>query len=216
MDFEILSLPLYALSWYSKIGVNLIQILSYWDNWLLQQANSIVGYSSVFDKIVEYLGIGLVYLVPIILIGVWIYSSHTKKAALQMLFSALLPMLANRLFAKFIWFRPRPFMVQSIDIKEVIFHRPDYSFPSDHAALFAALVMAAFLLGFKKLGWWFLGIGLVVVVTRVITGVHYPLDIIGGIISGVLAALLLNWLKGPLTKYVYNPIITVAHKIHLA
>lgn len=134
-----------------------------------------------------------------------------------MMFAALLPWLVfGKLFARFIWFRPRPFMVQAISVKEIIFHRPDYSFPSDHAALFAALVASAWLLGFKRLGWWFLGMGLVVAITRVITGVHYPLDIIGGVISGVLAALILNWLKGPLTRYVYNPIIKVAHKIHLA
>jgi len=187
-----------------------------WDEGLTEKANHLIGHSFWFDRIISILSVGLVYLVPLILLGVWFYSSHTKKQALQMLFSGLLAWFVfNGLFARFVWTRPRPYIADMVNIRELIFHRPTYSFPSDHAALFAALVCSAWLLGFKKLGWWFFAMGVTVGITRVIIGVHYPLDILAGIVFGALAAFILQWLKKPLTRFVYDPIIKVAQKIHL-
>ncbi len=160
---------------------------------------------------------GLIYLVPVILIGMWFYSRYAKQPTLQILLSGILPWFVfNKLFQYFIWYRPRPYTAADITIQEVFFHRPDYSFPSDHATLLAAVTVAAFLAGYKKVGWWFLSITVIVGIMRVITGVHYPLDIAAGIISGTLGAYVVYWLRGPLTKYVYNPIINLAKKIHLA
>lgn len=184
---------------------------------MVEKANSLVGNYAWLDKIFAYLGMGLVYLVPVILIGMWFYSRYAKQPTLQILLSGILPWFVfNKLFQYFIWYRPRPYTAADITIQEVLFHRPDYSFPSDHATLLAAVTVAAFLAGYKKVGWWFLSITILVGIMRVITGVHYPLDIIAGVVSGTLGAYIVYWLRGPLTKYVYNPIINLAKKIHLA
>jgi len=66
------------------------------------------------------------------------------------------------------------------------------------------------------LGWTLFAITIIIGTSRVIVGVHYPLDIIAGLAGGTLGALLINWLKEPLTKYIYNPIIKIATKIKLA
>lgn len=188
-----------------------------WDSQMVEKANSLVGNYAWLDKIFAYLGMGLVYLVPVILIGMWFYSRYAKQPTLQILLSGILPWFVfNKLFQYFIWYRPRPYTAADITIQEVLFHRPDYSFPSDHATLLAAVTVAAFLAGYKKVGWWFLSITILVGIMRVITGVHYPLDIIAGVVSGTLGAYIVYWLRGPLTKYVYNPIINLAKKIHLA
>ena len=184
---------------------------------MVEKANSLIGHYVWLDKTFAYLGMGLVYLVPVILISMWFYSRYSKQPTLQILFSGILPWFVfNKLFQHFIWFRPRPYTAADISIQEVLFHRPDYSFPSDHATLLAAVTVAAFLIGYKKVGWWFLGIGIIVCILRVVTGVHYPLDIVAGIVSGTLGAYVVYWLRGPLTKYIYNPIINLAKKIHLA
>jgi len=195
----------------------MIDKILFFDNWLLLQANSLVGHSFWADKIILYLSVGVVYLAPLVLIGLWFYSRYAKQPALQLLFSALLSwQVFNRIIAKFIWYRERPFINAKIEIKELFFHRPDHSFPSDHMTFFTALTVASFLAGYRKLGWFFLTTGFVVGVSRVVIGVHYPLDIVGGIVTGVLGALIIYWLRAPLKRWVYEPLIKFARKVHLA
>lgn len=195
----------------------MVSTVFYWDTWLLGKANALVGHLLWLDKTIAYLGVGMVYVVPIILLGLWFYSRYAKQPTLQIILSILLPwQVFNRIFAHFIWFRERPFANSALSVNEVLFHRPDYSFPSDHMTFFAALTAATWLAGYKKLGWVFCIMGIVVGVSRVIVGVHYPLDIIGGIVMGTLGAYIIYWLKGPLTKIFYDPVIKLARKLHLA
>jgi undecaprenyl-diphosphatase len=78
----------------------------------------------------------------------------------------------------------RPF--QSHHVHQLIAHAPGQSFPSDHAtaAFGVALAVAAFL----SLGW---GVVLFVVAlaigfARIYDGIHYPLDIAGGLLAAVI------------------------------
>jgi len=64
---------------------------------------------------------------------------------------------------------------------------PDYhSFPSDHVALMTPLALTVFRLD-RRLGWIGLGWLLVVSLVRLYLGLHYPVDILGGALLGVLA-----------------------------
>ena len=87
----------------------------------------------------------------------------------------------------FAYFRDRPHVaiekVQSI-IGETLTGK---SFPSDHTTVAFALAMTLFLWS-PKVGIWFLVIALLIGVARVIAGVHYPTDVLGGIIVGVFFA----------------------------
>lgn len=64
----------------------------------------------------------------------------------------------------------------------------DYSFPSDHAtATFA--IAAAFLLHEKRgRGIAFLVAALLIIVSRVYVGTHYASDVLGGAVTGIIAA----------------------------
>ena len=195
----------------------MIHAILMYDAALVEKFNTLVGHGIFLDAVIKICATYLIYLVPIILIGCWIYSRHSKAPALQMGLAAVFTWLIfDKLFSAYIWYRPRPYSNSAISVNELIFHRPDYSFPSDHASVLMALAVSAWLLGFKKLGWWLLALMFVIGITRIIIGVHYPLDVIGGIIAGTLGALIINLLKRPLTKYIYNPVIQLAQKLHLA
>ena len=59
------------------------------------------------------------------------------------------------------------------------------SFPSDHAVLLAALPVAL-LYWDRRLAVFWAGLGIVLAFARVAVGFHYPLDMIGGAVIGVL------------------------------
>ena len=61
------------------------------------------------------------------------------------------------------------------------------SFPSGHAAFFFALAMAVYFYN-KKWGTWFFATAILITVARVIAGVHYPPDILGGAVIGIMVA----------------------------
>lgn len=86
---------------------------------------------------------------------------------------------------KTIWFIPRPFSEKEVNL--LIEHREDSTFPSKHAAVAFTAAFGIFLQK-KKLGIWLLLLALGIALSRVIAGVHYPLDILAGAIIGISIA----------------------------
>ncbi len=121
-------------------------------------------------------------------------------------------------------FEPRPFVNHKIHL--LLTHPADASFPSDHTAWSFAVVGLLLFLTFPLLvslwrrrnqGWHglsfaalivplLLAVGAIVIacsigLARVYVGLHYPADILGGAIDGLIAALvvtvLYRWLQQP-------------------
>jgi len=63
------------------------------------------------------------------------------------------------------------------------------SFPSNHSANTAAFAVYTFLF-YRKSGWYIWLIPMVVGISRIYVGVHYPQDVVGGWIFGSLVAVL--------------------------
>ena len=61
------------------------------------------------------------------------------------------------------------------------------SFPSGHMTFFFALALVVFYID-KKWGWRFLSLSAVMGLARIYVGVHWPADILGGAIIGLLCA----------------------------
>ncbi len=90
---------------------------------------------------------------------------------------------------------PRP-MFQLEDIHPLI-EKTGYSFPSGHATFYMALAVAIFL-SHKKAGWWFVIIALFIGLGRIMAGVHFLIDILGGYVIGIGIAYF--------TRYFYDKI----------
>lgn len=91
---------------------------------------------------------------------------------------------------------PRPPAVLPLDSFHIIgpAHR-NGSFPSGHStAIFTLIGVLALGLGIKWLRWPLLAFAILVAVSRSVVGVHWPLDLLGGMLGGWLSALGGVWL----------------------
>ncbi len=89
------------------------------------------------------------------------------------------------------WHRARPF--SALNIPHLVADSA-YSFPSGHTIFMFAL--ATVILHFnKKFGWALMATGLLIGAARVAAGVHYPSDILGGIVLGILTGAAFVWLS---------------------
>ncbi len=78
----------------------------------------------------------------------------------------------------------------------------EYSFPSTHASIFSALAITMYFYH-KKVGYYFMGFALLIGFARIIAGVHFPIDILGGFVLGSLVAYYSRFLAF-FSKNVYN------------
>lgn len=125
-------------------------------------------------------------------------SRKTRKCGLLVLVCMLICLLAGNIGLKNIVARQRPCWIDP-SIQLLIPVPRDYSFPSGHTMhSFTAAVMIFF--HFKKVGIAALILAAVIAFSRMYLFVHFPTDILGGLVIGVLVAVLVNWLDGKLEK----------------
>jgi undecaprenyl-diphosphatase len=100
---------------------------------------------------------------------------------------------------KQIFHHARPYVVLE-NVRKLVTESGDYlSFPSGHAAIFFAIATAIFLFN-RKLGIFSFSIALLVAVSRVYVGVHWPIDVVGGALVGIISGIIVN-------KFIIVPLI---------
>ncbi len=80
-----------------------------------------------------------------------------------------------------------------------LIQKNDFSFPSGHATFYMALAFAIFF-SHKKAGYVFIFFALLIGIARIVAGVHFPIDILGGFILGILTAYLVRFFYKKLNK----------------
>ena len=189
------------------------------DQNILQAANSLlVGKSAIQDAVIKFCAEYLIYALPVIMLVLWfVYKSDKFRKPLFLSFigGVLAWFVITKSIVPHIWFRARPDLAL-IGAKELLFHRPDYSFPSDHATMLFALVFGLYIFGWRKAANWFLVYALVITVARVAVGVHYPLDILAGALSGFIGILIIKLIQKFVIEYLFNPIVSILKIVRLA
>lgn len=84
-------------------------------------------------------------------------------------------------FIRFFYARPRPFV--QLDIDSLIYHSASGSFPSRHAVSAFAIATAIRYID-RRVGRWLLLLAVITGLSRVMVGVHFPLDVLGGGVLG--------------------------------
>ena len=127
----------------------------------------------------------------IVLIAAMIFPKRTRKIAIQMGFAMLLGVLIGNMIIKNAVARPRPYTQPNalITAADLLIKQPsDYSFPSGHTL---ASFNCALCLFYNKKGWGSLALfgAAMIAFSRMFVFVHYPTDIIGGIVLAVVTSL---------------------------
>ncbi|ABO56759.1 undecaprenyl-diphosphatase [Burkholderia sp. SIMBA_043] len=130
----------------------------------------------------------LVYALPAMLLLTWIFGERpTRRQAIEAGAGACVALALAQVVGHF-WFSPRPFMVGVGT--QLIPHAPDSSFPSDHMTFAWSLAAGMLLAGTTRLtGFVMAAMAVAIAWGRVYVGVHWPYDMVGGVLVGTAGAL---------------------------
>ena len=112
---------------------------------------------------------------------------RTRRVGLMCMISMLIGMVITNLVIKNWMARPRPYTLIK-DLLLMIERQKDFSFPSGHATNSFACAWVLFRRAPKRFGIPALILALLIALSRVYVGVHYPTDVLAGIVIGILSA----------------------------
>lgn len=161
------------------------------------------GFLDTFFGLITRLGDGGIFF--IILGVIFLLFKKTRKAGLGMLLALLIGALFTNLVLKELVARPRPYVDESnifhqwwLDVGHGI--ESEFSFPSGHTTASFAAMGAFFAFLNKKWSWLGLVLATLIAFSRIYIVVHYPSDILGGIVVGVASAVIAYFITNAISK----------------
>lgn len=129
--------------------------------------------------------------IPIIATIFVAWRFKNRKDILKFILVVLVGGILSLILAKvtsMLWYNPRPFVVGNFT--PLIPHAADNGFPSDHVLL-ASFLGWTILRYSKKIGIGVLVVAAIIGISRVMAGVHHPIDVIGSfVVSGLVVGLM--------------------------
>ena len=157
---------------------------------IFQKINFLAGKYLWLDKIIIFLA---EYLIYFMVLGGLIYLFFAYQKKWKKFFDLILATVLSRLIItegiRFFYYHPRPFLTYSVN--QLLNHDISSSFPSGHMTFIFPLIAFVYFEN-KKLGIVFGILGILMGLARIAAGVHYPLDILGGILLGIFSAWLVK------------------------
>ena len=151
------------------------------------------GFFTPFFEFVSFLG--LYGIILILLSACLILRRSTRRFGTAMLIGLAVGALLTNCVFKIAIARPRPFSDESSIYYELwklvgMNLEVDASFPSGHTTAAFASMTAVFLTGRKRISWTAFIFAFSMAFARLYLVIHFPSDVLGGIIAGTLAAIL--------------------------
>ena len=160
------------------------------DYLITQQLNAFLLKYFWFDTLVIFLAKYLAYVLGI---GVLLFLLINFRKYLPMIVkgfgAAVLARYGITELIRFLWPRARPFLEGNFNL--LLERVNESAFPSGHAAFFFALSLIVYFYN-KKAGILFFIASALMGVSRVFIGLHWPTDILGGVVVGLFSAWLIH------------------------
>jgi undecaprenyl-diphosphatase len=169
-----------------------VRILNF-DFALLQAINQFAGKLSWVDQIAVYYAKYGPLLFAAILLFIWFtdrsQQTNARKAVLLAIVAVSLALLFNQIIGH-IYFRPRPYIDHQVTL--LLTKSTDPSFPSDHATGSFALAFSILFFYRRSVGYCMIILAGLLGLSRIYAGTHYPLDILGGILTAALGVFIIR------------------------
>lgn len=137
---------------------------------------------------------GRSWIVPVAIAAIFYVRAEKRKALLVILLSLITVAFSDQIAVSLIKplvSRPRPCNPKALvdGGRFLLGYKTSFSFPSAHACnIFAQATL--FTLLYRKYRFYFLSFAALIAFSRVYVGVHYPIDVVGGMIVGIIVGLL--------------------------
>lgn len=109
---------------------------------------------------------------------------------LQAIFAAIISRFVMANIIRGLWFRARPFVQHNVNLL-FSYDAGEASFPSGHASFYFALSTIIYFYN-KRLGIGFFIGSFLICLARIFSGIHWPSDILAGILVGIITALIVH------------------------
>ena len=173
-----------------------------YDYTVLMFINGLSGHFSWLDMLITNFSKYGPLIFGLYLIGLWFTgktpeeTTKNRRQALYAFIAALLALGINQVIG-FMWFRNRPYIDQPVH--QLFPVTSDASFPSDHASGGFSIAGSIF---FERSfsGTVLFVLAALLAVSRVYAGIHYPSDILGGIVIGLVSSMIVDSTKDFIEK----------------
>lgn len=177
--------------------------------------NGLAGKNYILDIAAIFTAKYLIYIFGIYLIYLWFLRSKYRQEVLFAGYAALLGLGINFIITQ-LYFHPRPFMIPTGTL--LIAHAPETSFPSGHTTLmFAISLMLLIFRELRSKGVIFFLLAFIGGLSRVYTGLHFPMDIAGSLFVALFSTGLLLLLKqyiAPINRIIIIYFGNIEDKLH--
>ncbi|GGH73655.1 undecaprenyl-diphosphatase [Pullulanibacillus pueri] len=165
------------------------------DTTIYHAINNLSGHIVWFDHTMMFISKYALEIYALLFILFWLTlprsRPESRHALVLSFFSGIFALVINFIIAHF-WARPRPFVsLQPGTFHQLIPHAADASFPSDHGSGSFGFAAATWKLN-KWISRTFTTFAIIVIFSRVYTGVHWPTDVLASVVVGVIAAFIVR------------------------
>jgi undecaprenyl-diphosphatase len=172
--------------------------------------NQFVGKSRILDQSIELLSESYLFSGILLVTLLWYrwFRDPRDESRIGLFYGTVLAVLAgmlSRVLQHALPFHTRPLYNQNLKLLFPIGITPGplsqwNSFPSDHACIYFALATVVYLSN-RRLGLFAYLCALITSSTRIYLGIHYPSDVLGGAILGILVVVLGQKIPWPRSFY---------------
>jgi undecaprenyl-diphosphatase len=153
--------------------------------------NSLAGTLSFLNPLMSLLAQDAQYLFILGVIFYWFSRTEQNRRMVgEALISVCLGLMVSGILGQLLY-RDRPFVTHTVF--QLIKHPANASFPSDHTIAAFAIAMSIWIFH-RKAGIFWLILATAIGFSRIWVGVHYPSDVLAGVLIGALSSVIIHLL----------------------
>ncbi|OAS83179.1 phosphatase PAP2 family protein [Metabacillus litoralis] len=158
------------------------------DQRLFKWINDLAGKNTFLDNIMIFASNKMRYIFAFVLFLLWQRKGQKRKVFYRSLISLMINLCINVLIKQY-KFRPRPFITRKANL--LIPSKLDSTIISKHTLLAFAVSTMIFISN-KIIGFIMIGLSVLIGVSRIWTGAHYPFDVVRSAFIGSIVSIVVN------------------------